>query len=306
MQSVDLTLAVNYLPACGCLVKLIVFLIVLAMIPPGEEVPSGYLVLAAGLYMDRTLAHNIIFDGNAILMAVFVANVHAAIRAFASTMTAFPAVIGGGHLLWAAACAILIADPPLVRQVLETQASKRLPPGGKLTAVCAMLVVTVVTAHFRCELEPTPIRACRALAFTLLSFAWIYMIGIHSSQGVGHLKENSWQFIARLAPILYSPIWVAALFAPAIMWALAMQHASPSQKQAHGASPYQYAPLLPVQSEDPTTVTNIPQPPAPAAKEESSELFQQDPEAQLVEELLRQAKQQASATTTKGRALEVF
>jgi hypothetical protein len=84
-----------------------------------------------------------------------------------------------------------------------------------------------------------------------------------------------------------------------------MQHTS-NQKQVQAASPYQYAPLLPVPPDGPMP---SPQPPAPVAKQESAESFQQqDPEAQLVEELLRQAKQQASATTnaTKGRALEGF
>lgn len=299
MQAVDLTLAVNYLPACACLVKLILFLIALAMVPPGEEILGGYMILAAGLYLDRTLAHNIIFDGNAILVAVFVSNVHAAIRASASSMAPSLVVMGVGHLIWAAGCAILIADPPLIRQlIMESHPlnAKRLPPGGKLAPVCTMLVATVTTAHFRGELEPAPVRACRALGFTLVSFAWIYIVGIHSSQGVGYLKENSWQFIARLAPILYSPIWVVTLFCPAIAWALVMQHSS-RQKQAQ--SPYQYSPLPPVSCDDPPVLAHhhTPKAPPPASHGGAAgESPLPDPEAQIVEELLRQAKQQASVT----------
>ena len=73
-------------------------------------------------------------------------------------------------------------------------------------------------------LEDPPVRACRALAFTLLAFAWVYVVGIHTPQGIEYLKETSCQFVVRLAPVLYSPLWLAALFSPAAVAALALQH----------------------------------------------------------------------------------
>lgn len=82
-QVVDLTLAVNYLPACACLGKLLVFSLAIALIPPGDEI-KAFVPLAAMLYLDRMITRNIIFDASAILMAVFFANVHASIQATAT------------------------------------------------------------------------------------------------------------------------------------------------------------------------------------------------------------------------------
>lgn len=299
MQTVDLTLAVNYLPACGCLVRLILLMLALALVPVGDEILGGYLAIAAALYLDRTLTHKIIFDGNAILLTVFFANIHAVIRAATSTMRAYTPIVGAGHLIWAAGCTLLIADPPLVRQALDRKVA-----GNKLVPVSAMLVTIVTTAYFQCDLEPILIRACRALAFTLLAFAWIYVIGIHSNQGVGYLKESSWQFITRLAPVLYSPLWLAALFCPAIVWALVVHHKSRQKQSPSGAGTFQYAPLLPVTTDDPAA--KEPSEPPPVA-ESPPVTLQEDPEAQLMQELLRQAKQASgTAAATRTRHQESF
>jgi hypothetical protein len=48
--------------------------------------------------------------------------------------------------------------------------------------------------------------------FALLSLVWIYVVGIHQSQALEPLKDNSSHFIARFAPILYMPTAVAFLF----------------------------------------------------------------------------------------------
>jgi hypothetical protein len=260
MQAVDLTLAVNYVPACGCLLKVVGLMFFLAAIPSGEEVQSGYMLLAAGLYVDRLVVRNLIFDANA----------------------------------------VLLADPPQLRHILE----KRDP---KLPPVLLMLLTVVVSSHFQCDLEPSPIRACRALAFTLLAFAWIYMVGIHSHQGIEYLKETSCQFVARLAPLLYSPTWLAAVFGPAVVWALAMQHvrrASSSSSSPSGPHQYQYA-TLPVSSLESSggggqAVVIIAEPPAVAGSLEegllqsstanTTTMIQSNHESEL-EVLFRQAKQ---------------
>ena len=117
------------------------------------------------------------------------------------------------------AAAALLAEPARVRWFLEkrVQASKLVPVGF-------MLAVLVASAYIHAPLEDPPVRACRALAFTLLAFAWVYVVGIHTPQGIEYLKETSCQFVVRLAPVLYSPLWLAALFSPAAVAALALQH----------------------------------------------------------------------------------
>lgn len=289
MQKVDLALAVNYLPACNCLVKLLVFTAVLSVIPEGEEVLGGYLVLAALLYLDRMVTKNIIFDANAILIAVFFANVHAVIRASGVGMRPHPVFMWFLHLVWFVACVVLVIDPPPVRQLFERRAQ-----ANRLAPVVLMLVVIVVTSYFQGDLEPASLRVGRALAFTLLSFAWIYVVGIHSQQGIEYLKESSCQFVSRLAPVLYSPVWLSVLFCPAIVWALVVQHvARQNLTRCFTPPPHTYAPLLPVTSSDlhGSEHTTEPTPPSTA---ESHPLPANEPDSQL-EELFRQAKQ-ASAS----------
>jgi hypothetical protein len=218
MQRVDLTLAVNYLPACTCLGKLLVFMLAISFIPSEGVAPNAYLLLAAVLYMDRMITRNIIFDANAILLAVFFANVHAAIRAH-GTMRTYPVLMGGLHICWVNTCALLIAEPVSVREILQRRLTM-----SRVVPVAMLLVIIVGTSYFQEDLEPSPIRACRAIAFTLLTFAWIYVVGIHSQHGLEYLKENSCQFVARLAPVLYSPIWIAFLFCPAVVWGLVIQN----------------------------------------------------------------------------------
>ena len=55
-------------------------------------------------------------------------------------------------------------------------------------------------------------RFVRGMYFALLSLVWIYVVGIHQSQALEPLKDNSSHFIARFAPVLYMPTAVAFLF----------------------------------------------------------------------------------------------
>lgn len=216
-RSVDLRLAVNYLPACACLGKMFVLmLVVAAMVPPGEEV-DWYVPMAALLYLDRMVVRNMIFDANAILLAVFFSDVVAQLRAV-STRRAYPGLLDGMFLFWALGSVMLLAEPQAVRLALE-----RRPRANKLVPVLLMLVIVPAIARFHDGLETGVSRSCRAFAFTFLAFAWIYIVGIHTTRGIEHLKENSCQFVARLSPVLYASQWIAIVFTLAAAGALGMQ-----------------------------------------------------------------------------------
>ena len=216
-RSVDLRLAVNYLPACACLGKMLVLMLVMAvMVPPGEET-DWYIPLAAMLYLDRLVVRNMIFDANAILLAVFFSDVVAQLRAV-STRRAYPGLLDGMFLFWAAGSVVLLAEPRAVKLALEGR-----PRAHKLVPVMLMLCVVPVITRFHDGLETGGSRACRAFAFTFLAFAWIYIVGIHTTRGIEHLKENSCQFVARLSPVLYASQWIAIVFTLAAAAALGMQ-----------------------------------------------------------------------------------
>ena len=213
----DLTLAVNYLPACECLGKMLILMLSVAWIPQGNEV-DAYISIAAVLYMDRLVTRNMIFDANAILLAVYFANVQAQLRAV-SQHRAYPLLVDAMFLVWAMGSVVLIAEPMAVKNALE-----RRPRANKLGPVLLMLMIVPAIAHFHAPLETGGTRGCRAVAFTLLAFAWIYIVGIHTPHGIEYLKENSSQFVARLAPVLYASLWIAVVFSLAAVAGLVMQY----------------------------------------------------------------------------------
>lgn len=214
---VDLKLAVNYLPACACLGKMLVFMLAVTMIPFGQEV-GGFILLAALLYMDRLVTRNIIFDANAILLAVFFANVHASIRAI-SMHKAYQSLVDGMFLFWAVGSLVLISEPAQLKRVMDKRINM-----AKIVPVLLMLLIVVAISHFHSPLETGGARACRAVAFTLLSFAWIYIIGIHTQHSIEYLKENSCQFVSRLSPVLYVSTWIAVAFTIAAVGVFIMQY----------------------------------------------------------------------------------
>jgi hypothetical protein len=258
-------------------------MLVLSAIQPGEEIRGGFIPIAAMLYLDRAVIRNMIFDANAILLALYFANVHAAVRA-TSHRQAYPVLLGGLHLCWAGMCLTLLAEPWKVRWFLD---SKRLQ-ASKLVPVFMMLLVLVGTSYVHAPLESGPVRACRALAFTLLAFAWIYLIGIHSPHGIEYLKDTSCMFVTRLAPVLYSPLWLAVLFLPASVAAIVWQYSARSGAQQQQPDPREAVTVVVVA---PSTEQQEQQQGGPPQAPPSEDTVQ-------LQELFRMAKQ--------GRTLDVI
>ena len=101
-MTVDLTLAVNYVPAALCLVRVLLFTTGICLIGPGEEI-GGYQLLGLALYLDRvilsTFSQRMIFDSNAVIAAVFFANIFSAVRSSVTeTRVTFMTVVV--HLWW--------------------------------------------------------------------------------------------------------------------------------------------------------------------------------------------------------------
>ncbi len=275
----DLTLAVNYIPACSCLTKVLLLMLAMSLIPATSEV-DGFLLLAAMLYTDRLITRNIIFDANAILLAILFANIHAAVRA-SRTKHAYRFFVDGMFVFWACGSLVLLVEPSTVKRELDKR-----PSAARLVAVLLMLLIVVCISAIHEPLEPGGIRCCRAVAFALLSFAWIYIIGVRANSGIEYLKENSCQFVARLSPVLYAPLWIAAVFTVGAIAAFTTLHMRASNQQSQ---PFYYSPL-PLCKESPPakdmariSEAQPPPPPPPVAEEED------------VEELFRMAQRQQAA-----------
>lgn len=275
---VDLRLAVNYLPACSCLAKMLLLLAAISGIHPGQEL-GGYTLIGGVLYTDRLAVRNTIFDENAVLLTVYFANVHAQIRA-SSTRPYYETLMACLHLCWAVACAVLVAEPPMVFRAIERRFRF-----SRLFPSCVMVVIVCNMAFLHADVEPVALRAARALAFTMLSFVWIYLVGLGLFQGAEPLKENGVQgpeplkessnrVLVRMAPLLFSPFWVAVLFVPMACAALAYQN-------WRACEPY----LLPDLELQPV---------ASYARIEQEEPEPEEMEEVRLQELLRQAKQGAA------------
>jgi hypothetical protein len=130
------------------------------------------------------------------------------------------------------------------------------------------------------DYEETGIRFFRGVSFALLSLVWIYVVGIHQSQSLEPLRDNSSHFIARFSPVLYMPHTLAFLFAG--LASLAMG--------------YQYYKLFmadrAAQQEGDVELGHLAQD-QPLARSDYMPVIQEDP--QEYEEIFRLAKQGRSA-----------
>jgi hypothetical protein len=287
---VDLSLAVNYIPACACLTKVLIFMLAANAVPANLEVDALF-IMAGILYMDRLVTRNIIFDANAILLAIFFANVHAGVRAY-STRRAYPFLVDAMFLFWACGSVVLLFDPRSVRAELDKR-----PWAARLVPVVLMIIIVVAIAHVYGPLETGGIRCCRAVAFALLSFAWIYIVGVHAPAGIEYLKENSCQFVSRLSPVLYASPWIAGAFTVGAVSAFITIHmrSSPAGSPAGRPSGGYHSlllptPLAPLPDTNTSTTT-------PRGKEEEAD-------GENIEELFRLAqKQQAARKAGVGFAM---
>lgn len=122
---------------------------------------------------------------------------------------------------WFGSAIYMILEPVHLRKVFEKRA--RL-----YHVVPALITVLALAAQIQVHapLEDHGIRYFRGLSFAMLCLVWIYVVGIHQSQSLEPLRENSSHFIARFSPVLYMPQSVAILFVVAASLAMGYQYCS--------------------------------------------------------------------------------
>lgn len=153
-MQIDLTLAVNYVPAALCLVRLMCYLFLMGVFHSGEEI-GGFTILGLLLWMDRVIfrvyVKNIIFDSSAIILAVYVSNVFLTLRTYNTKphMSFLGAVVNFGWML-SAVCMIL--EPVHLRRVFEKRARLYhvVPAFITALAIGAQIQVGVGLGRFDC------------------------------------------------------------------------------------------------------------------------------------------------------------
>ena len=209
---IDLTLAVNYVPAAVCLLRLVWYLFTLSLIRPGQEI-GGYLVLGLVLYLDRVIFRvyvmSVIFDTSAVILAVYFANVYHLVRLSntESHMNFFGLIV---NVWWVFCCVFMILEPTRLRAVFEKRSRFY-----HILPALIMVLALVAQVQVHSEREEPGTKFARGITFGLLSLVWVYVVGIHQSQAIEPLKDNSSHFISRFAPVLYLPPIIAGLFAVA-------------------------------------------------------------------------------------------
>lgn len=113
----------------------------------------------------------------------------------------------------------MILEPVHLRKMFEKRARFYHVIPALITVLALGAQIQVHAPH-----EDNGIRYFRGVSFALLCLVWIYVVGIHQSQALEPLRDNSSHFIARFSPVLYLPQTVAVLFAMVASLAMGYQY----------------------------------------------------------------------------------
>lgn len=211
MPAIDLTLAVNYLPAVECMIKVTILACALCLSNVSENF-GAFSVLALALNINRALSNARIFDGNAVQYCVLLSWFVNTIRAGA---TAPGAVLPVATALWLAFTLSLVVEPPSVQEffVLYGQGS-----GGMVKQILPAVVGSFFVGLFAflpVSVESCPLRVVRSMAFAGLCVCWVYVVTVWRArprQMGGLCVFSSHALLARFAPVLYVNAVVAGVY----------------------------------------------------------------------------------------------
>lgn len=252
--SVDLSLAVNYLPGCVCLGKTALLAAWLCLLDAYAAHP-GLLGTVLGVLLDRLAAPRRIFDANSVLLGVCAAHVSYALQRHCPHAWVPPeACFYLLHAAWLAfACWALWAELARLRAA-ECAARSRLSARElpKLHLVAALMALVV---FFPSPGEPLALRCGRYLGYACLCVVWVY--GVAIARGRLHAPHDSGvRFAVYFSPALYAP-WPLAALHPALALLLGLSAlnlgpsalAAPPAARAGGESPSPYEPAGPAAQE---------------------------------------------------------
>ena len=233
---IDLTLAINYIPAATCLLRLVFFIFLMTLIRPGEEL-GGYSIVGLLVWQDRVVFRayfpNQIFDGSALVIAVFASNLFLLVRNTntGSHLSFMGAVV---NFWWSMMCIGLILEPIYMRRVFERRKKLYHILPAIITGIALLALVQV-----HADREDAGVKFTRGITFALLSLVWIYVVALHQVEQ--SIKDSS-AFISRFSPVLYMPVPLACLFTliasacVGYQYYLAFHRSEPAIKEAPGSS----------------------------------------------------------------------
>jgi len=265
--SIDLRLAVNYLPACACVLQSTALSIVLCAVHSVRLLPAFVpvcLCLVVHRASPRTLR---IFDGSGVLFSLFLAHCVAALQEFGGGWwTLWPPLHAALSLEWPAAAGYLLCNPPSHRARLQ----------AFLALACAHASVFGFL-HRPEGAEHRLVRVGRDLAFTALCLVWTYVVGIYRRRLTREPSESSAHFAVYFWPVLYVHAYAALAYACLGLAVICAQLKAHAQCQAQ-PQPQEPAALHP----EPCAQPFEPPPDPPAALEAGPAAPEPDGDDELI------------------------
>lgn len=202
---IDLTLAVNYLPACACAVQSVVLSVVLCALHSVNLLPA-FVPLCLLLVMDRARPRRLrIFDGSAVLFSIFFSHCVAAMQEFAASgLHLWPSVHAVLSVEWPCTSLYFLLRPPSSRDLFSL----------RVCLGCACFRVSCFAFLFRPEsAEHRLVRLGRDLAFAGLCLQWTYIVGLYRRR-LGHQPtESAAHYAVYFWPVLYVHAYAACGYA---------------------------------------------------------------------------------------------
>lgn len=207
MPAIDLSLAVNYLPAVECMVKATLLSSILCLSNVSEH-PGAVCIMALMLTIDRALASARILDGNAVQFSVlFGWFVHALREGAYAPSPVLPIATA----FWLAFSMALVVEPAQVQEFLALYGQGG-PIRQILPAVGSSFFIGLF-AFLPVSAESCALRITRSLAFAALCVGWVYVVTVWKArprQGVCVFASHT--LLARFSPVLYVNGVVACVF----------------------------------------------------------------------------------------------
>jgi hypothetical protein len=212
MPPLDLTLAVNYIPAVVCVAKAVLISFCLCILNPGTHL-GGFIVFAMMLNIDRAISSARIFDENAVQLCILAAWVINYLRVASEAGRFLNPVVS---FVWVLFSVVLVLEPKAVQElfVLYGQGS-----GGTIHKIMPAVITSVMVAaisYTPLPVELGAVKAARTIGFASLCVAWVYIVTVWKAKP-RHGNNTSCVFethalIARFCPVLYVNWVLAAVF----------------------------------------------------------------------------------------------
>ena len=223
MAHIDLSLAINYLPAVACILKTILMAATLAIVKP-EHALRGFAIFGLVLNFDRVVSGDRIFNGNAILCMLLFSWLVNFLRLEAQSPQQATNILS---VLWGVLALCLTVEPAKLKPLLspdgwgETTRVDPSPRRWNLKRLAPTIVNTILmSASLFTHMgeETGSFRIARSLSFAILSVGWVYIVGVWQRCSQFHMPVFTQNLLARFCPLLFIPpmLAVCLMFASVI------------------------------------------------------------------------------------------